>query len=438
MCLNGSLTVLALQAAYAHRTSEVFSMIARLKSLWCDKRGNALAIAGASLPLIIGSAGLATDTIEWALWKRQLQRTADSAAIAGVYARMAGQTVATQVANDVTKNNQTGMTLLSGPTITYPTDAANTLNSVAVQMQVQRTLSFSSFFMSSPPTITANATAAAVDSGEYCAQAQINTSVTGISAGGNVNVDLKCGMITNSTSMDAAVAFGSSSVKASPVAAVGGLDKTDNWAQGTVLLPFTLPQPDPYADIPAPTIPGSCSSFSDNPQSNQTWPATVPTSPVCITNMTIKGTLTLQPATYIITGDIKANSGANITCSGCTFIMTNATPTNTGTVDFNGGATLNLTAPDTGIYRGMLFYSNRGADPTKTNKINGNSSSTFKGAFYFPHQIVEFTGNAGVTFECIKLVSWQLTFLGNSTVKNNCPAGWYGDRFMGRRVRLVA
>ena len=32
-------------------------------------------------------AGLATDTIQWTLWKRQLQRAADSAAIAGVYDR---------------------------------------------------------------------------------------------------------------------------------------------------------------------------------------------------------------------------------------------------------------------------------------------------------------------------------------------------------------
>ena len=38
-----------------------------LKTLWRDRRGNALVIAGASLPLVIGSAGLASDTIQWAL-----------------------------------------------------------------------------------------------------------------------------------------------------------------------------------------------------------------------------------------------------------------------------------------------------------------------------------------------------------------------------------
>ena len=421
-------------------------MISFFKKLWRDKRGNALIIAGAALPLVLGSAGLASDTIQWALWKRQLQKAADSAALAGVYAKMQSQDATTAVNYDIDSGNnfvRTGtvakkMTLLNAPVVGFPGDGSDYNNAVSVQLQIQKKLGFSSLFMTTVPTITANATAAAVVSGEYCAQAQINTNATGITAGGNVTVNLKCGMITNSTSMDAAVAFGSSSVTASPVAAVGGLDKTDNWATGTVLLPFTLAQPDPFADINPPTIPSGCSNWSDNPQDNQTWPATAPTTPVCIKNMSIKGTLTLQPGTYIITGDMSVNSGANVSCTGCTFIMTNDTPTDTGTVDINGGATLNLTAPDTGTYKGILFYSNRGADPTDVNKINGNSSSTFSGAFYFPHQQVEFTGNAGQTFNCLKLVSWQLTFLGNSTVNNNCPPGWYGDRFKGRHVRLVA
>ena len=61
-------------------------MFRACRGLRRDSRGNVIAIAGASLPLIIGAAGLATDTIQWAVWKRQLQRAADSAALAGVHA----------------------------------------------------------------------------------------------------------------------------------------------------------------------------------------------------------------------------------------------------------------------------------------------------------------------------------------------------------------
>jgi Flp pilus assembly protein TadG len=62
-------------------------MIRFFRRLWKDRRGNALVIGAACLPLIVGAAGLASDTIQWTLWKRQLQRAADSAAIAGVYDR---------------------------------------------------------------------------------------------------------------------------------------------------------------------------------------------------------------------------------------------------------------------------------------------------------------------------------------------------------------
>jgi Flp pilus assembly protein TadG len=90
-------------------------MISSFKRLWRDRRGNALAIAGAALPLVLGSAGLASDTIQWTLWKRQLQRAADSAAMAGVYAiasdravgdcsDIAGSTYVKPVAYDLKKN----------------------------------------------------------------------------------------------------------------------------------------------------------------------------------------------------------------------------------------------------------------------------------------------------------------------------------------------
>ena len=96
-----------------------------LRNLWNDKRGNALILAAAALPLLLGSAGLATDTIQWALWKRQLQRAADSAAIAGVYDRVAhagGTTnVSTAVDHDLGLNQHTNIGLMSSyPQLSYP------------------------------------------------------------------------------------------------------------------------------------------------------------------------------------------------------------------------------------------------------------------------------------------------------------------------------
>ena len=401
--------------------------------LWNDKRGNALLIAGAAMPLVIGSAGLGADTIQWTLWKRQLQRAADSAAIAGVYAEMQGQNVTTAVATDVGRNNQTQIALLGTPTITYPADTADWNNSVAVTLNIQKRLNFSAMFMTAVPTITASATGAAIETGSYCVVSLENTATTGITAGGTADVDLGCGMITNSTSIEAAIAFGSSSVKASPVAAVGGLDKTDNWAAGTTLLPFTIAQEDPFAAINPPTVPSPCNSkIDDKPSTTSSYTAQ------CYSSMKIQGNVTLGAGTYIVTGNIDIGASAHVTCDGCTIIMTNPTPTSTGTLSVNGGAELDMKAATTGTYAGILFYQDRGATANTVNKINGNSDSVIQGAFYFPNQELQFNGTSGLTYNCLKMVSRRVTFGGTSSIKNNCPANSGVPDITGRHVRLVA
>src|SRR3954462_1065263 len=98
-------------------------MIKFFRKLWRDKRGNALLLAGAALPILVGAAGLASDTIQWTLWKRQLQRAADSAAIAGVYDRESaggGTTnTSTAVSHDLTLNQHTWMNLTTAPTVRF-------------------------------------------------------------------------------------------------------------------------------------------------------------------------------------------------------------------------------------------------------------------------------------------------------------------------------
>ena len=140
-----------------------------LRKLFGDKRGNALLLMGAGLPMLIGAAGLASDTIQWSLWKRQLQKAADSAALAAVYAKMSSQDVPAAVnydlgdtAGSLSKSNRTGYALLAAPTIGYPANPSGGTNSVSVQLQMQHALSFTSVFMSTAPVIEANATAAAV------------------------------------------------------------------------------------------------------------------------------------------------------------------------------------------------------------------------------------------------------------------------------------
>ena len=57
-----------------------------LRDLISSERGNVFVVAAAVMPLLLGSAAFAVDTIQLSVWKRQLQRAADSSAIAGAYA----------------------------------------------------------------------------------------------------------------------------------------------------------------------------------------------------------------------------------------------------------------------------------------------------------------------------------------------------------------
>jgi Flp pilus assembly protein TadG len=444
------------------------------RKLWRDRRGNALVIAGAALPLIIGSAGLASDTIQWALWKRQLQRLADSGAEAGVYAIVQGNTVdncsnvatatySSPVAYSVKTNNHLPQT----PTCTAtnpPTVGSYTSDNDAVRVTVsmQRSLSFSSLFLSAAPTITASATATIVPAGKYCAISLINTATTGISAGGNATVNLGCGMITNSTSMNAAIAFGSASVTASPIAAVGGIPASNNWGSGTVLQPFTIAQPDPYANVNPPAASsypnGNCPNLMVQPGvTKSTWTAgsdykVMSDGSLCFGNLTLKGTVTFPSNSVIVLdgGSLSINSGATVNCSGCTFVLSSRTaatnPNSIGSVSMNGSATLNLSAPGTSAtapasnYEGLIFYQDRRATSctgSNCNLINGNSSSFLQGGLYFPNQSLQFSGTAGMNTNCLQLVALTLTYTGNSSISNSCPADSGASAFAGKLVRLV-
>jgi len=174
-------------------------MIQAWKRLWRNKRGNALVIFGAALPLVVGSAGLATDTIQWALWKRQLQRAADSAALAGVYALSQEKNATAAATRDIVVNSHLPMTPTknieppptSGP---YAGDAT----AVRVTLSMQRKLGFSGLFLSATPTITATATAKLVDQDKYCVVA-LKKSGKALEIGGSSHVVMGCGAISNST-----------------------------------------------------------------------------------------------------------------------------------------------------------------------------------------------------------------------------------------------
>lgn len=440
-------------------------MFGFLKKIWRDKRGNALLIAGAALPLIVGAAGLASDTIQWTLWKRQLQRAADSAALSGVYTRLQTDTqsdVESAVTHDLSLNLHTWMALHGTPTVERLADDGNSTDQVRVTLQLQQRLAFSSMFMSSPPIIQAVATAASVPGGgEYCVIGlDPSATAVGIDIAGSTYLDMgTCSLIADSKNPTNAANNGTSSksggaastIIAASLAAAGGVNYSKNWNVGEYD-PYSPPVADPYADL-ANHIPQSsdCSktvTITSFPMDRTTGVnKDTAGQTVCITGgVTVQGSLKLQSGvTYVLNGGnlVMNSTGSSLTCDGCTIILTNfSDPTKTGNIKLTGG-TLDISAPtEDGTWKGIVLYQDGRATDTgkKTqNQINGNNGTSVEGVIYVPNQSLLYNGGSGTAAACLQIVVKRAEFSGNSAMKtlNDCP----DFDFQGgssRRVRLVA
>lgn len=439
------------------------------KRLWNDDRGNMLVIAGVAMPLLMGAAGLATDTIQWALWKRELQRAADSAAIAGVYDRVRadGDTAnATNAVNrDLELNNHTGKNLGfvdTYPQISFPADSGDgTLrDQVSVTLAVQKRLSFSGMFMDAAPVITASATAATVPGGDtYCVIGlDPSASVSGITIAGSTHLDLgDCSLIANSKNPNKAVDNNGngSNVKAKSLAAAGAVEhsNSDRWNVESYD-PYSSPADDPLADLP---VPSSCDKTIAISDKNKDYPIDRSTAAaddsgktVCISgDVTVKGALTLGSGTYVIdSGTLRmTENGASLKCNECTIILTDKTGSESiGNFDLSGG-TLDITAPtaEGHTYRGVALYQDRRAtsDGSKNeNHVNGNGAVGVQGAIYTPGRSILYNGGGDLTAVCMLVIGLKVQFSGSSSIKAaddpDCVDLGIPQTAGNRPIRLVA
>jgi Flp pilus assembly protein TadG len=410
----------------------------RLKAFLKSERGNVLAMGAAAIPLLLGSAGYAVDTFQIAVMNRQMQRAADSAAIAGAYAMSQGsgateeQTYASGAATrEIDRKLNKTPALVGTPVIV--TGASLGFNrTVRVNLTATPRLPFMAIFTKSTTKITATATAALVDNGRFCMLSLYDGTAPGISVGGGADLNLGCGMASNSTGPNGIEAFGNSTVNASPIMARGGLTSSSNYAAGTKLQPYGAEQKDPYAFIPDPVSPGGCPAKQVN--------ADETLEPGCYSSLEFKkGTATLKPGTYLIDGG-KLDFGAQgkAVGTGVTFVMTGPGGA-AGDFEMNAQAEMNVSAPSSGTYKGILIYRDRRAAPTDI-KINGGSDATMTGALYFPSADMTFNGNTGFTAECFQLIGRILTFRGGAEINNDparCAALGGDADFQLQFVRLV-
>lgn len=409
-----------------------------LQRLRSNEGGNIIALGAAAMPMLIASAAMAVDTIQLSLMKRELQRAADSGAIAGAYAlaqKRSDAQIRTSVIRDLADNPHP---TLVGTTIVRGARAGQG-RAVYVSLTAERSLPFMNMFTNSPARVSADATAAIVTQGRYCMVSLYEGTDPGITLGGNATITLGCGMITNSRAESAITTGGAKSyIEATPVAAVGGIDGEDNNFVGdTDLIPYTAPQADPFAGVPNPE---PCTTVI-----NATGLKELEAGK-CYSSLTVKpsetviikgsGPVTIYGGNIDIKGDVAMAPGS----TGVTIVMTGPKKADgtvsAGTLEMSSQANLSLSPPEDGPYANLVFYRDRRA-PWSEIKVRGGADSFIEGAFYAPTSDFDFAGNSGFEAECLQMVGRKIGFTGTSDLVNECPDGSDVSPVTRTIVRLV-
>ena len=404
-----------------------------------DRRGNYAVITALMSPVLIGSAGLATEGGLWMYVHQNLQGAADSAAISA--ATQYGLNVNASLDNQAQSVIATyGYTVgTAGTTVTVnrpPSSGSYTGNNQAIEVIVttQQSRMLSALFSSGNVTLTGRAVALPGNNGTGCVLSLNLTASGGVSSKGNSGITLnQCSVYDDSNdSSSALVNGGTATIDALSVNVVGAISGGSGitTTQGTYV--GISPIADPYASVVMPT-PGSCD------YNNKTYKTTLTIDPGVYCNgiqLNAGAVVTMNPGIYFIDrGSLQMAGGATLQGTGVTIIFTSSTGANYADATINGGATLAITAPTTGPTAGIAMFGDRNMPTSTTFKFNGGDTQTIGGAVYLPKGTLQYAGGNNANTNCTQVIGDTVSFVGNSLLKINCSGS--GTRPIGSSVAAL-
>lgn len=400
-----------------------------------NEDGSTATVLAISMPIIIGACVMMTEAGYWRLEKSRLQDTADMAALAGGYQYIiANDKDETKVAVYADARDNRFSPDVGVLTTNIPPLSGNYVGQDAVEVTIRQKIPtfVSHIFMDKD--VYATVTSVVVLGGQNSPACVLSLAGggTGISVGGTVDVGLVgCGLHSNSNSSTAVNAFGNVHVEAACVSATGGVAFSGSASYDLEECPSPRSnQPeinDPYADLDVPSGVDSmaCSAVTYSGNGNNTSvsfpdPAGGVTR-LCGGTISLSGTTTLQPGTYVFDGtDISFGSHAELHGTDVTLIFMN----DGEITSINGNNTIDLEAPKTGDYAGIVMYGDRDTMSSDTWDFNGNADISLTGVIYLPTLDVDYGGGAGTNAtQCTQLVAARVNFIGNSGFNSNCE-GW--------------
>jgi len=424
------------------RVSAPFAVFARAEG------GAAAVYVAIVIPAFVGAGGLAVDVASWYSTQRTMQSGADAAAYAAAL-ELARQgldqapdlTSMQAVADDAASRNGVGIAVtLNVPPLSGP--SAGDPQSVEVIVTEPAPVYFTGLFLGAAPPITTRAVAKAVVS-DACIWSLHPTAEAALSVAGSAQLDLDCGVVVNSDHELAAVQqTGNSCLHATSVSVHGGYSGSCVTPEPEV---FTPSYGDPLSYLTAPTY-GSCDFPTkvtvDSALANQYGGGPVPLGPgVYCGGIEVKAgkTAIFGPGLYVLKGSefyIAGNATVTNTedaSGGVTFYLT-GTGTNYATLRFESGANITLTPMTSGALANVLFFQDRNAPASGSNRIAGGVTMHLTGIIYFPSQHLDFTGGSTTSGADVLLVASTLAFTGNTYLNSDYAQSLLPEQYYARFV----
>lgn len=403
---------------------------------WADQSGAAAVYFAVVAPLLIAFVVLGSEAGMWLMWQRKLQHIADIAAYSGGTRLLRDDPLPSVQAAALEVALASGLKTSDSFAVHVPPQNSASHNGMSgfVEVNISRALPryFSGYFGLGDLVVHGNAVAGATDTGySVCMLALSQTASPAIGIAGSAEAHFDgCSVATNSVSDRSFEMIGGTvTVTAGCIDTVGdvqvnysGLTLTDCLAPRT----FQRAVADPYLGLLLPELNATPESLNKLPDGGSATTCEVtPQQPFVpgtnqarfIGGLTVEAnaTVDLCPGLYVIDGG-KLEFGKNSLVRGTdvTFFLANG-----ASLSVDGTVTLNLKAPSSGPYSGMLFF-NDGNAPTSSHKFVGNAGSQIQGVLYLPSGNLEFMGNTGTAQSCMQILASEIYISGNSELAMGC------------------
>ncbi len=234
--------------------------------------------------------------------------------------------------------------------------------------------------LSSVP-VSVRAVASAV-SASGCIYATNPSSNTGFAANSGAYITSTCGLLVNSTGPSALSVNSGAHISAGSIGVVGNV--TTNSGAHVSPTPVTgiAVFSDPLGSLPTPSNSGACTTLQPVNSGNT---ANLSPGYYCGLNANSGSTVNLAPGDYSFDGSVNIDSGSRLNGSGVMLYF------QSGTLQINSGARVDLSAPTSGTYSGILIFQDR-HDSAAPN-LDSGAQETLTGALYFPDATI--TLNSG-------------------------------------------